>query len=142
MIRKDKKPIFDLWGKTSNDAKVFARKLTRIRFSVKQEDVENEIKALQSLYQTGGHAHIIEVLKHGWLETTEKVYYIDMELADLSLAEYITTVFHLHRPLPSYVNYLGEFDAGVEVQQFDEVTSEASRKGKQVMRLVLLQIAG
>jgi len=58
------------------------------------------------------------------------------------LAEYITTVFHLHRPLPSYVNYLGEFDAGVEVQQFDEVTSEASRKGKQVMRLVLLQIAG
>jgi len=129
MIRKDRKPIFGSWGKTSNDGKVFARKLTRVRLSVKQEDVEHEIKALESLYRTGGHPNIIEVLEHGWLETTGRVYYLDMELADLSLAEYIATIFH-NRPLPCYVNYFAEFDAGVEIQpvvveQVDGVTSEA-----------------
>src|SRR5271156_3782755 len=94
MIRKDN---------FSSGRKAFARKLTRVRLLVKREDVENEVNAIDSLYRTGGHEHIIEVLKHGWLQTTEKVYYIDMELADLSLAEYIAYLFH-KKPLPSGIS--------------------------------------
>jgi len=98
----------------------------RIGYSVEVDDViENEIKTLDSLSRTGGHDHIIEVLKHGWLRgTTDKFYFIDMELAELSLAEYIAYVFH-NKPLPSRFGILSE--------EFDPVFS--SRHCTQLQRL-------
>jgi serine/threonine protein kinase len=38
---------------------------------------------------SGGHANIINTFDHSWLKGSSKVYYIDMELANLTLADYI-----------------------------------------------------
>src|SRR5271168_5020381 len=101
MIEKEKRSFLPgTRGKKSSQGKVFARKLMRIGYSVEVEDVENEIKTIESLSGPGGHDHIIEVLKYGWLGTTDKFFFIDMELAELSLAQYIAYVFH-NKPLPS-----------------------------------------
>src|SRR5271156_6089489 len=111
MIEKEKRSFpLGTWEKTSR-GKVFARKLMRIGYSVEVEDAENEIKTIESLSRPGGHDHIIEVLKYGWLGTPEKFFFIDMELAELSLAEYIAYVFH-NKPLPSgFYGLSREFDA-------------------------------
>jgi serine/threonine protein kinase len=58
-----------------------------------EKDLENEIKVLDFLSLKDQHHNIIEILKHGWLQTSGKVYFIDMELADLSLADYIEYAF-------------------------------------------------
>jgi serine/threonine protein kinase len=76
-----------------NERKLFARKVMRVNKS-NVEDVENEKKVLDSLLSKGRNDNIIEVLNHGWLETLGKVYFIDMELAEYSLADYIDYVFH------------------------------------------------
>jgi len=112
MIQKEKKRFrLGTQGSTLTQRKVFARKLIRVNFSVPVEDVEQQIKALNSLYREGGRRdHIIEVLRHGWLTgTIEKFYFIDMELADLSLDQYIDYVFH-NKPLPSDVSFGQSFD--------------------------------
>jgi len=76
--------------------KAFARKLIRISNAI-AEDVENEVKVVEALRKKGTHPNIIEILNHGWLENAGKVYFIDMELADLTLTEYIDYVFHNKR---------------------------------------------
>jgi serine/threonine protein kinase len=58
-----------------------------------EEDVKNEARVVESLREKGSHRNIVEVLRHGWLETSGKVYFIDMELADATLADYIDCVF-------------------------------------------------
>jgi serine/threonine protein kinase len=55
---------------------------------VTAEDVENEIRAIDRLCRPGGHPHIISILDHGWL-SYDSYYFIDMELCDLSLHDYI-----------------------------------------------------
>lgn len=111
MVLKDKKPFrLGTQGHTSSKERLFARKLVRLDFWLHVEDIENQIKALESLYRKGGHQHIIEVIKHGWLPgMITKCYFIDMELADLSLAEYIAYVFH-EKSLPSSVWFGAKFD--------------------------------
>ena len=100
MVEKEKRSfLLGGWGKTSGPGKVFARKLVHIGYWVKEEEAENEIKIIESLSRTGGHDHIIEVLKYGWLGTNEKYFFIDMELAQLSLAQYISYVFQ-NKSLP------------------------------------------
>jgi hypothetical protein len=47
-----------------------------------EEDVENEKRALDILIRNGHHDNIIDIMKHGWLETVGQVYFVDMELAD------------------------------------------------------------
>jgi serine/threonine protein kinase len=51
--------------------------------------LEYEGKVLASLLGDGGHVNIIHVLDHGWLRSSAIVYYIDMERAEMSLADYI-----------------------------------------------------
>ena len=58
------------------------------------EDVKNEIKVIELLRQKGNHPHVIEMIQHGWLETAGNTNFIDMELADLTLADYIGYLFH------------------------------------------------
>ena len=56
---------------------------------VPESDILNEASVVSSIRGHGGHEHIIEVLDHGWLKGSFKVYYIDMELGSMTLADYI-----------------------------------------------------
>lgn len=109
MIRKEGKPLRKPQGAIAYDGKRFARKLTFVGHLLTVDDINREIIALDSLYRTGGHDHIIELLDHGWLGIEKFHYFIDMELADLSLAEYISYIFD-DKPLPSDINFGNEFD--------------------------------
>src|SRR5436190_23496924 len=71
----------------------FARKLIRVNKSI-CDIVLNEANVLNSLLKKGEHQNIINVLQHGCLGKAENVYFIDMELADFTLADYINYVFH------------------------------------------------
>ena len=73
--------------------KPFARKLIRVSNAIAQ-DVENEVKVVEALRKRGTHPNIVEILNHGWLETAGKVYFIDMELTNVTLTDYIDYVFH------------------------------------------------
>jgi len=52
------------------------------------EDVRKEFKAIDKLQRDGGRKNIVEVLRHGELSYMS-LYYIDMELCDLNLIDYI-----------------------------------------------------
>jgi serine/threonine protein kinase len=66
-----------------------ARKILRIAGTVRPEDVDNEAKATTAILKAGRHVNIIEFFEHGWLRGENRVYYIDMELADITLSDYI-----------------------------------------------------
>lgn len=67
---------------------MFARKLVRPFGMTSQADLLNEIRALDKLC-IGDNRNIVKVFKHGSL-TTSPYYYIDMELCDLSLTQYLS----------------------------------------------------
>ena len=66
----------------------FARKVIHIFGTLTIDDVRKEFKAMDTLQRDGGHKNIVELLRHGEL-TYMSLYYIDMELCDLNLADYI-----------------------------------------------------
>lgn len=70
-------------------SQAFARKILRISHRVPEEDIKNEARVISSIHENGGHKNIIGILDHGWLKGSFNVYYIDMELAQLTLADYI-----------------------------------------------------
>jgi serine/threonine protein kinase len=65
--------------------KSFARKL--VRCFVTKAEVKNEARIVSSLLKDGGHPNVISILKHGWLKYN--YFFIDMELCDCTLFEYI-----------------------------------------------------
>jgi serine/threonine protein kinase len=67
--------------------KAFARKLLYIP-RIQRQEIEMEAQAIIKICGNGSHLHIVEVLRLGELHNTEH-YFIDMELCDLNLAEYI-----------------------------------------------------
>jgi serine/threonine protein kinase len=67
--------------------KTFARKLIHIPW-VDKKIIDNEIKVLSELCQRGAHQHIVAVLRIGELRNSRYVF-IDMELCDSNLAEFI-----------------------------------------------------
>jgi serine/threonine protein kinase len=69
-----------------------ARKLLHIP-RIQREEIDYEARAIIKICGKGSHSHIVEVLKLGELHNTG-YYFIDMELCDLNLAEYI------HRSTP------------------------------------------
>ena len=62
-------------------------KSLRIFGEVETSDIENEVRAIDKPCKPDGHPNIIIILDHGWLSFD--LYFIDMELCDLSLHEYI-----------------------------------------------------
>ena len=76
----------------TNMEQAFARKLLHIPH-IPWEEIEYEAQAIIKICGKGSHSHIVEVLKLGELRNTD-YYFIDMELCDLNLAEYI------HRATP------------------------------------------
>lgn len=93
--------------KRPNDGQKFARKLIRVN-TESADNIEKEANILYSLHSRGGHANIIKFLKHGWLAGSGKTYFIDMELANFSLADYIAFVFS-NKTLPTEIDFSDEF---------------------------------
>lgn len=104
MAYKEKNLFGASVARPAKDKKPFARKLVRVSNAI-EKDVKNEARVVESLREMGSHQNIVEVLKHGWLETSGKVYFIDMELADATLADYIDYVFHEKTKQPSSPHY-------------------------------------
>ncbi len=67
---------------------VFARKIVRIIGQVRKEDINNEARLISSFIENGGHNNIVTIMAHGWI-TSFNYYFIDMELCELSLHDYI-----------------------------------------------------
>jgi serine/threonine protein kinase len=65
----------------------FARKLVRIP-RVDSKVVENEVQALKELCREGAHPNVVALLQIGELRNSQDLF-IDMELCDLNLLEYI-----------------------------------------------------
>ena len=53
-----------------------------------QEDIEIEAEAIKKVCKKDSHPHIVEVLRMGELRNSSN-YFIDMELCDLNLEDYI-----------------------------------------------------
>jgi len=67
----------------------FARKVVRALVAgvtVTRREIEDEASAINAL---GTHEHLIEILRHGWLDPAESCYYIDMELCERDLSSFI-----------------------------------------------------
>ena len=72
-----------------SNRQAYARKLIKpFTGRVTEQDVLNELDAVERLCQ-GIHPNIIEVFAHGRLNPKNSMYYIDMELCDLTLQEYV-----------------------------------------------------
>lgn len=67
----------------------FARKGLRCIGNVTPADIENEVRVISSLLEYGGHRNIVEVINHGRLDSWSNDYFIDMELCDLTLRDYM-----------------------------------------------------
>jgi serine/threonine protein kinase len=58
--------------------------------NVNRESIENEARVVSSLLKNGGHELITRVFRHGWLKGLGGMYFIDMQLADFTLQQYIS----------------------------------------------------
>lgn len=77
-----------------------ARKLIRPFGQTTKEDIKKEVEAVTKICATGGNENIVHILKHGPLPSTD-YYYIDMELCDVNLADYISTSYNRTVLLPT-----------------------------------------
>lgn len=68
--------------------RTFARKLLRPFAGMVEEDIENEARVITALCGKQRHPNIVGVLAQGWLPGGP-YYFMDMELGDLDLQQYI-----------------------------------------------------
>jgi serine/threonine protein kinase len=52
------------------------------------QEIENEAR-MSKLLEEHKHPNIVTILGHGWIKNSGSVFFIDMELCDMSLIEYI-----------------------------------------------------
>jgi serine/threonine protein kinase len=74
-----------------SNAQGFARKLVRPFANVTEQDILNEIAAVEKLYGVGSvlkPPFLVQILRHGWL-VSSPYYFFDMELCAMNLEEYI-----------------------------------------------------
>jgi len=69
---------------------------------IKPEDVENEVRAIKKLCGGGAHTNIVEVLRLGEL-VGSPYFFIDMELCDLTLEDYIYRNSPVSDSIPQFV---------------------------------------
>jgi serine/threonine protein kinase len=73
---------------TLTKSQVFARKIMRLTGRIKEDDVKNEMRAVAKLCMTQNtHQNIVAVFDYGCLSSF--LYFIDMELCDLNLEQWI-----------------------------------------------------
>ena len=75
-------------GNANQFLKAFARKVIRAFGAVTKDDVDNEVRALKKLCQNQ-HPNIVQVFDYGELNPDSAVHFIDMELCDISLGNYL-----------------------------------------------------
>ena len=73
---------------TFTNSKTFARKLIRPWAGIRQADIDNEVRAINKLCKSK-HPNIVQVLSYGRLKADGVFYFIDMELCEISLENYI-----------------------------------------------------
>ena len=57
---------------------------------VTRADIDNEAQVISSFMENGGHRNIITITAHGWMqEPAFNYYFIDMELCEMNLCQYI-----------------------------------------------------
>jgi serine/threonine protein kinase len=71
---------------------------------VTREDIEREAQTVVAISENGGHPNVLDLLKHEWLAPS-LYYFIDMELCDLNLSEYV------HGERSKYLETCSETDA-------------------------------
>jgi serine/threonine protein kinase len=77
----------------TNYWQVFARKIIRLAGRITETDINNEIRAVAKLCMTAHtHKNIVSVFDYGQLSAF--IYYIDMELCDLNLEQWIYRTWH------------------------------------------------
>jgi len=64
------------------------RKLIRPWAGIRQAEIDNEVRAINRLCKSN-HPNIVQVLNFGRLKTDGVFYFIDMELCEISLENYI-----------------------------------------------------
>jgi serine/threonine protein kinase len=64
------------------------------------EDIKREAQVVTRLKDGEQHKNLVRILDHGWLKNVPSVYFIDMELCDLTLHEYIV---YLHGPTQNII---------------------------------------
>lgn len=69
--------------------KKFARKIIRCTGEIARSDIEREAQVVSWLLESGKRENIVTILNHGWLKNELNCYFIDMELCDLTLHDYI-----------------------------------------------------
>jgi serine/threonine protein kinase len=79
----------------------FARKIIRITSRTARTEIESEARVISSLFNGGGHGNIVAIQDHGWLKLSP-CYFIDMELCDLTLRDYID--YHYGSSVATIVN--------------------------------------
>jgi serine/threonine protein kinase len=73
----------------SHSIQAFARKIVRLTPRVSQDEINNETRAVAAIRAANGHENVVAFLDHGWLRGSHRCYFIDMELADFALADYL-----------------------------------------------------
>jgi len=66
---------------------LFARKIIRVFGAITRAEIENEGRLISSFLENRGHQNIVTITNRGWL--IPDFYFIDMELRDLTLYDYI-----------------------------------------------------
>jgi serine/threonine protein kinase len=69
---------------------VFARKIIRLGGHATKDDIENEANAVAILCSGRESKHVVAVLQHGWLDSANIYYFIDMEYCPETLEERLT----------------------------------------------------
>lgn len=91
----------------SQKFKSLARKLIRVDNS-NRKAIDNEARVVSAFLDKGGHPNLIKLLGHGWLHGAGGIYYVDMELGNITLVEYIR--YHHDLATPMKLTAVGEGD--------------------------------
>lgn len=88
----------------TNDGQPFARKLIRPFGFVTDEDLQNELNAINRIC-TQNHRNIVNILRHDHVQNSP-FYYIDMQFCDINLDDYI------YKPWPESLSGTSKFCHG------------------------------
>ena len=72
----------------SNLQLAFARKIFRLFANICQQDIENEVRALNKLCKNQ-YTNLVQVLDSGQVKKDGALYFIDIELRDITLDSYL-----------------------------------------------------
>jgi serine/threonine protein kinase len=87
---------------------------------IKPQDIENEARVIRKLCGHGAHTNIVEVLRLGELGGSA-YYFIDMELCDKNLEEYIYRQSSTHESVPYF---LGNAPSSIKAKQIWNVVRQ------------------